>query len=58
MLREPVSQPYLDLRSLIGHKDYFILSTNVDTQVEKTFPDERTSTIRKLRAPSMQAAML
>lgn len=42
MLREPTSQPYLDLRSLIGHKDYFILSTNVDTQAEKTFPDERT----------------
>ena len=41
MLREPASQPYLDLRSLIGHKDYFILSTNVDTQVEKTFPTER-----------------
>ena len=41
MLREPASQPYLDLRSLIGHKDYFILSTNVDTQVEKTFPAER-----------------
>ena len=29
------------LRSLIGNKDYFILSTNVDTQVEKTFPSER-----------------
>ncbi len=42
MLRELASQPYLDLRSLIGHKDYFILSTNVDTQAEKTFPDERT----------------
>ena len=41
MLREPASQPYLDLRSLIAHKDYFILSTNVDTQVEKTFPAER-----------------
>lgn len=41
MLRELASQPYLDLRSLIGHKDYFILSTNVDTQVEKTFPTER-----------------
>lgn len=41
MLREPASQPYLDLRSLVGHKDYFILSTNVDTQVEKTFPAER-----------------
>lgn len=41
MLREPASQPYLDLRSLIGHKDHFILSTNVDTQVEKTFPAER-----------------
>lgn len=41
MLREPTSQPYLDLQALIGHKDYFILSTNVDTQVEKTFPAER-----------------
>ena len=41
MLSEPASQPYLDLRSLIAHKDYFILSTNVDTQVEKTFPAER-----------------
>ena len=41
MLREPASQPYLDLRSLIGQKDYFILSTNVGTQVEKTFPAER-----------------
>ena len=41
MLREPASRPYLDLRSLIGHKDYFILNTNVDTQVEKTFPAER-----------------
>lgn len=41
MLREPASRPYLDLRSLIDHKDYFILSTNVDTQVEKTFPAER-----------------
>lgn len=41
MLREPASRPYLDLRSLIGHKDYFILSTNVDTQAEKTFPAER-----------------
>lgn len=41
MLREPASRPYLDLRSLVGQKDYFILSTNVDTQVEKTFPAER-----------------
>lgn len=24
MLREPASRPYLDLRSLIDHKDYFI----------------------------------
>lgn len=42
MPREPASQPYLDLRSLIGNKDYFILSTNVDAQVEKAFPAERT----------------
>lgn len=41
MLREPAAQPYLDLRSLLGQKDYFILSTNVDAQVEKTFPTER-----------------
>lgn len=47
MLREPASQPYLDLRSLISHKDYFILSTNVDTQVEKTFPPRGPATIRE-----------
>ena len=37
MLREPASRPYLGLRSLVGLKDYFILSTNVDAQVEKAF---------------------
>ena len=41
MLREPASRPYLGLRSLVGLKDYFILSTNVDAQVEKTFPAGR-----------------
>ena len=41
MLREPATQPYLDLRALLGEKDFFVLSTNVDTQVEKAFPAER-----------------
>ncbi len=41
MLREPASQPYLDLRALLAGKDCFVLSTNVDTQVEKAFPLER-----------------
>lgn len=58
MLREPASRPYLELRSLIGHKDYFILSTNVDTQAEKTFPAERICNYQGSFAPSMQAAML
>ena len=47
MLREPASQPYLDLRSLIGHKDYFILSTNVDTQVERPSPPRGPATTRE-----------
>lgn len=42
MLREPAARPYLDLRDLLEGKDYFVLSTNVDTQVEKAFPVERT----------------
>ena len=41
MLRESASQPYLDLFALLGRKDCFVLSTNVDTQVEKAFPTER-----------------
>ena len=44
MLREPASKPYLDLRALIAGKPYFILTTNIDTQVEKTFPKERICT--------------
>lgn len=47
MLREPASQPYLDLRSLIGHKDYFLLSTNVDTQSRKHSPPRGPATIRE-----------
>lgn len=39
-LREPASPALSRPTVLIGQKDYFILSTNVDTQVEKTFHRE------------------
>ena len=41
MLREPAAQPYSDLYALLTQKEYFVLSTNVDAQVEKTFPLEQ-----------------
>lgn len=41
MLREPASRPYADLSALLAQKEYFVLSTNVDAQVEKTFLLER-----------------
>lgn len=41
MLQEPASQPYLDLRSVLARKEYFVLTTNVDIQTEKTFPTNR-----------------
>lgn len=47
MLREPASQPYLDLRSLIGHKDYFILSPMWTPRSRRRFLPRGPATIRE-----------
>lgn len=39
-------QPYLDLLQLIQDKDYFIVTTNQDTQFSKVFSDDKISTIQ------------
>ena len=39
-------QPYLDLLQLLQGKDYFILTTNQDTQFSKVFPEEKVSAIQ------------
>ena len=41
-----VGQPYLDLFKLLEGKDYFIVTTNQDTQFSKLFPQEKVSTIQ------------
>lgn len=41
-----VGQPYLDLLQLLKGKDYFIVTTNQDTQFSKLFPEEKVSTIQ------------
>ncbi|MGK9184748.1 hypothetical protein KXS12_21140 [Priestia filamentosa] len=39
-------QPYLDLLQLLQDKNYFVLTTNQDTQFSKVFPKEKVSTIQ------------
>ena len=39
-------QTYLDLFQLLQEKDYFIVTTNQDTQFSKVFPDEKVSPIQ------------
>lgn len=39
-------QPYLDLLQLLQDKNYFILTTNQDTQFSKVFPEEKISAIQ------------
>ena len=41
-----VGQPYLDLFKLLEGKDYFIVTTNQDTQFSKLFPEEKVATIQ------------
>ncbi len=40
MYDTPAGKPYEDLRKLIDDKPYFILTTNVDMQLDKVFPSE------------------
>ena len=41
-----VGKPYLDLFQLLEGKDYFIVTTNQDTQFSKLFPEDKVSTIQ------------
>jgi len=40
MYDTPAGKPYEDLRRILGDKSYFILTTNVDMQLDKVFPSE------------------
>lgn len=42
----PVGQPYKDLDEIIEGKEYFILTTNQDTQFLQVFPEEKVSAIQ------------
>ena len=43
----PVREPYLDLDRLLAEKDFFILTTNQDTQFIKLYPKEKVSEIQR-----------
>lgn len=42
----PVCHPYLDLDALLKGKDFFILTTNQDTQFVKLYPEEKVAEIQ------------
>ena len=42
----PVRHPYLDLDVLLKGKDFFILTTNQDTQFVKLYPEEKVAEIQ------------
>ena len=42
----PIGQPYLDLKEIVGSKPAFILTTNVDMQVSRTFPKSLVCTFQ------------
>lgn len=42
----PVRPPYLDLDALLNGKDFFILTTNQDTQFVKLYPEEKVAEIQ------------
>ncbi|MDO5294520.1 MAG: hypothetical protein Q4F05_17435 [bacterium] len=46
MQKEPVGKAYEVLKNLISNKDYFILTTNIDTQFHKIFPGEKLFTFQ------------
>lgn len=41
-----IRSPYLDLQAILKDKDYFILTTNQDTQAIKAFPEEKVAQIQ------------
>ena len=42
----PVRHPYLDLDALLKGKDFFVLTTNQDTQFVKLYPEEKVAEIQ------------
>lgn len=42
----PLRSPYKDLQKILKGKDYFILTTNQDTQAIKAFPEEKVAEIQ------------
>ncbi|MBP1914405.1 NAD-dependent SIR2 family protein deacetylase [Lederbergia galactosidilyticus] len=42
----PVGQPYKDLHEILQDKNYYILTTNQDTQFLQVFPEEKVSAIQ------------
>ena len=37
----PVGEPYRQLRGMLEGREYFVLTTNIDGQVRRSFPEER-----------------
>ena len=42
----PVREPYLDLDALLKGKDFFVLTTNQDTQFVKLYPEDKVAEIQ------------
>ena len=42
----PVREPYRDLDALLGGKDFFVLTTNQDTQFVKVYPWEKVAEVQ------------
>lgn len=42
----PIGQPYKDLYKILQNKNYYILTTNQDTQFLQVFPEEKVSAIQ------------
>lgn len=42
----PLRSPYKDLQKMLKGKDYFILTTNQDTQAIKAFPEDKVAAIQ------------
>lgn len=46
MYEAPTGKNYADLKEIIGEREYYILTTNVDMQFERVFPKERICTFQ------------
>ena len=42
----PIGQPYIDLYKILRDKNYFVLTTNQDTQFSQVFPEDKVSAIQ------------